>query len=66
MARSGMGIDAAIGHLRHQLGMLGSSSESMVPSVQSFTHGSLPTRYVRHKPPFKLKPTIPGSAGPTK
>lgn len=66
MTRSGMGIDAAIGHLRQQLGMLGSSSESMVPSVQSFTHGSLPTRYVRHRPPFKLKPMIPGTARPTK
>lgn len=66
MSRRGAGIDVAIGHLRQQLGMLGSSSESMVPSVQSFTHGSLPTRYVRHKPPFKLRPVIPGTAGRSK
>jgi hypothetical protein len=66
MARSGMGIDAAIGHLKSQLGMLGSSSESMVPATQKFTHGTLSTQLVRHKPPFKLKPIVPGTAGRTK
>lgn len=60
----GFPIDHVIGHLKKQLGYLG--SEVTVPTEGALARSHEPSNYVRNRPSMPMRPLLPGRAGRSK